>query len=525
MIRQTDVTAHAKDVLTNARVGLCTGVRGYAAPPYSPDRPGPEYPFAHERATANPVYDAVRVALCNLGLDAAHDETPGWNPFGKLVQPGDTVLLKPNLVREFRETHEGHGDCLVTHGAVLRAVLDFAYIALQGRGRLIIADAPHNDADFAALRRICGLDEIQAFYARYADLPVELCDLRRERADKIDGVIVRHHELAGDPKGYVRVNLGDQSAFHEIEDLCDRLYGSEYDTSEVCAHHTGDLHEYLIAGSVLAADVVISLPKLKTHKKVGLTLNLKNLVGINGNKNWLPHHRCGPRALGGDEFATDGLKHRLEAAAVRHFKRWFPRLGGLRRTLAGPAKSLGKRIFGDTNAGAIRSGNWHGNDTTWRMVLDLNRILLYADRQGRLHDQPVRRFFSVADGIIAGEGDGPLNPTPRPLGLVLAGQNPAAVDLAAAQLIGFDHRRMPLLRGAFAEHSLPLAHFRPEDVTVWQDNETGRRSSEIPPIAWLRPHFGWRGYVEQAWPSAGAPENRPLPPKGTRGNAREGARA
>ncbi len=37
--------------------------------------------------------------------------------------------------------------------------------------------------------------------------------------------------------------------------------------------------------SPLVADVFINLPKLKTHKKCGLTVNLKSLVGINANKN------------------------------------------------------------------------------------------------------------------------------------------------------------------------------------------------------------------------------------------------
>lgn len=33
------------------------------------------------------------------------------------------------------------------------------------------------------------------------------------------------------------------------------------------------------------ADVYISIPKLKTHQKVGVTLNLKGLVGSISNKN------------------------------------------------------------------------------------------------------------------------------------------------------------------------------------------------------------------------------------------------
>ena len=41
-------------------------------------------------------------------------------------------------------------------------------------------------------------------------------------------------------------------------------------------------------------------------------------------------------------------------------------------------------------------------------------------------------------GLSVGEGNGPLDPTPRPAGVVLAGANPLAVDLASARLMDFD---------------------------------------------------------------------------------------
>lgn len=64
------------------------------------------------------------------------------------------------------------------------------------------------------------------------------------------------------------------------------------------AHHVG-VHQYLLAKAVLEADVVINLPKLKTHKKAGVTCALKNLIGIHGNKEYSPHHRVGdPRPEG-----------------------------------------------------------------------------------------------------------------------------------------------------------------------------------------------------------------------------------
>jgi len=503
MSRSTEKTGDpaAPDVRDAREVGVAVGASTYAGgAPYSPVEAPPEYPFDDLGAGGgtSQAYGTVREALHRLGVDAGRYGTREWNPLGAVVRPGDTVVLKPNFVRDFRETNPDHADCLITHGAILRAVIDYVNIALQGRGRIVVADAPHNDADFAAIGRITQIDALGDFYRRQAGFDLEVYDLRPECARKIDGVIVGHAPLAGDPAGYVKANLGTRSAFMEVNDLCHLLYGSEYDMSELYSHQHDEVHEYLISKTVLDADCVISVPKLKTHKKVGLTVNLKNLVGINGNKNWLPHHREGTPAQGGDQFPDDRAKHRLERSAVTQFKRLFPYLGPLRRYVAGPIKSLGKQIFGDTNTGTVRSGNWYGNDTTWRMVLDLNRILLYADAQGRFHDRPVRRFFSIVDGIVGGEGNGPLDPTPKPAGVVLAGGNPLAVDLACARLMGFDHLKMPMLRRGLEEHPWPLAAFAFDDVLIRSnDARFDRPIGEIaPPALGFAPHSGWKGHLE-----------------------------
>ena len=488
-------------VISPSLTALSWGPSSYdAQPPFSPDQRSPEYTrVAQEsRGTPNAVYDTVRESFRLLGLDSAHYGTSDWNPLGAWIKPGNTVVLKPNFVRDFRESTSDHADCVITHGAVIRAVLDYAFIALKRKGRLVIADAPQNDADFSSIRRIAGLDEISEFYGRDVGFPVEIYDLRPEAAKKIDGVIVGHRRLAGDPAGYVRVDLREHSAFHEIEHLCTRLYGSEYNRDELIARHRGGRHEYLIARTVLDADCVISVPKLKTHKKVGLTVNLKNLVGMNGNKNWLPHHREGTPVQGGDQFSGDAVLHRTERVAMAAFRRCFPLLGPLRPMVAAPLKALGKHVFGDTNENTVRSGNWHGNDTTWRMVLDLNRILRYADADGAVHSRPVRRFFSVVDGIVAGEGNGPLDPQPRPTGLVAAGLNPVAVDLACARIMGFDYRRIPMLFRALAPHPLPLVDFEYADIVARSNDELydGILTEMRGPSLSFAPHFGWRGHVE-----------------------------
>src|SRR4029450_3442025 len=95
------------------------------------------------------------------------------------------------------------------------------------------------------------------------------------------------------------------------------------------------------------ADVLINLPKFKTHKKVGITCALKNLVGINANKNWLPHHTEGTPDLGGDQLPATPAKTRLEHAWMGTAKRWLKGRPGLSRLFV-PLKRAGRLVFGDT---------------------------------------------------------------------------------------------------------------------------------------------------------------------------------
>ncbi|MBW7992321.1 MAG: DUF362 domain-containing protein [Planctomycetes bacterium] len=487
--------------VSTSQVAISAGYGRYPQePPYSSGTLYPEYPFSSETIAnkINHAYDGVRDTLRLLELDTEHFEQKEWNPLGQIVHPGNTVVLKPNFIRDFRETHPGHEDCLITHGSIIRAAVDYVYIALKGQGRMIIADASQNDADFDAIRRISGLDEIQEFYKQHAGFEVEVYDFRPEKARKVDGVIVCHERLSGDPAGYVKVNLSQYSAFNEVSHLCHLLYGAEYDTQELRTHHHDDVHEYLISKTIMDADCVINLPKLKTHKKTGITVCLKNLVGINGNKNWLPHHREGTPAQGGDQFADDGMIHRIERKAMACFRSLFPLFGPFRRIMAKPLKGFGKGIFGDTNTNTIRSGNWFGNDTTWRMVIDLNRILMYADNNGHLQDNPARRLFCIVDGIVGGEGNGPLDPTPKPAGIVLSGMNPVAVDLVCARLMGFDYQRLPVLYQALHNHYLPITEFEYDEIICKSNDQQFNKpldKFDRTNMA-FKPHFGWQGHIE-----------------------------
>ena len=466
------------------------------ASPYHPPAPLPEYPFSGAYTPQNRVYPAVRECLALLGLDQPHFGTAAWNPLAGLIRPGDRVLLKPNLIAH-RPVNSDSWEALITHGSVLRAVADYVLIALAGRGSVLIADAPQEDSDMDRIQERLGLGPLLEFYRRHASVPVEFCDLRSFARVERDGVYVDTRQLPGDPRGNAQVNLGAHSFFHELDGQSRRYYGAYYDLDETNAHHSAGRHEYRLSRSALEADVFISLPKLKTHKKVGVTLNLKGLVGINGAKNWLPHYSVGSPAEQGDQFPGSDLRHRLENSLVMRAKNLLLRKNPLAVAAARHLKPLAYRLFGHTEE-VVRSGNWHGNDTCWRMVLDLNRALLYADPDGRLTPRR-KRFFSVVDGFIGMDGNGPLAGRPKPAGLIAAGFDPVAVDTVCAAAMGLDYRKMPMLDRAFAAGEFPLSETAPDSITV-RSNRTELEGSLAhlatqPPMR-FEPHFGWKGHLE-----------------------------
>lgn len=469
--------------------------------PFCPSQVYPEALFSDVGNERNQVYAAIRACLHLAGLDRNHYDTPAWNPLRALIQPGETVLVKPNFVTERHPRDPLGWRYVLTHGSVIRALCDYVWKALDGRGKVIVADAPQTDSSFATLVRILGLDVIRDFY-RARGLDFELIDLRQEEWTNQGEVITNRRRLAGDPNGCVAFDLQQASEFVG-HGGAGRYYGADYDAAEVNRHHSGGRHEYLIAGSAVQCDVLFSLPKLKTHKKAGITVSLKNLVGINGDKNWLPHHTEGEPANGGDEHPSPDAKHKTERAVVPYFRQLSLRVPGFGPWLHRYARRVGRRIFGDTEA-VIRSGNWWGNDTVWRMCLDLNKIAVYGNRDGTLRpDTPVqrKRHFVLVDGILAGEGSGPANPDPVPAGVVVFGLNPPSVDAACAYLMGYDPERIPIVRQAFRCRRYPLVEWDWREVCLISNR--AEWNGPLPEIAdsatfHFRPHFGWKGQIERA---------------------------
>lgn len=425
-------------------------------------------------------------ALEYLGLDRQHMGTRHWNPIGQLVKKGATVLVKPNWVhhKNLKVPGEIGLECLVTSPAFILEAVRLSCRAVGKNGQVIVGDSPIQG---------CDLDQVIAMHGVGDKLlrmdfgaPVRIADFRRTRAE-LDptGYPVRQFESPGDPEGYRIVGLGSDSRLAPLDATNPRYAVPHYSPEVTALHHKKGVHEYLLTGVALKADLIICLPKLKTHEKSGLTCCMKNLVGLNGNKEWLPHYRIGPPELGGDEVPScsmaTGIRLLLEDLETRLFGH------AVLKQLVRAARISFRMITRDQ---PISGGAWEGNDTLWRMVVDLNRALLYADRFGYMQDQPQRLILNVVDALLAGEGHGPLRPTPKVTGVVLAGFSPLAVDYCAAVTMGLDPLRIPTIRGGFEATRWPLALFLPHEIQVSGDFQGPVSTLPVTPFrmppGWIR---------------------------------------
>src|SRR5262249_53732090 len=155
-------------------------------------------------------------------------------------------------------------------------------IALGHGGELVIGDAPQMNGDFDALCKLTGMDRLaehlQQSCARRG-IGFQLIDFRQERTVYKHSIVWERLPLNHPGNHPVLVQMGRESQMEALDGS--RLYGADSARRETVGAHAGPAHEYVIASAALASDVVISVPKLKVHRKVGTTLNLKNMVGIN----------------------------------------------------------------------------------------------------------------------------------------------------------------------------------------------------------------------------------------------------
>jgi hypothetical protein len=263
-------------------------------------------------------------------------------------------------------------------------------------------------------------------------------------------------------------------------------------------------NEYLIPRTILSADVLINLPKFKTHKKSGITCALKNLVGTCGHKSYLPHFREGRPRNGGDEFAIDHPIKELQRNTI-------DRLKTTNALLYRSVRAVGRLVLRLVAAGSptdlrrVMGGSWFGNDTLWRTILDLNKVARYVDQEGRLRETSQRRYLCLVDGVYGGENDGPILPSVRRDGVLIASLNPVLVDLVTCLLMGLDPEGIKQVRQAFEIRRYPLISQSYEEVMEHLKECVRNDGWPLPDLAY-RLAEGWEGHVPRRHGLAGRAE-------------------
>ena len=448
-----------------------------AASAYRPSIGYPEYMFGKFLSNrGNEVYDMVREGFYRMGLDSARYGTKDWNPLGVYISHGDTVLLKPNFV--MHENGSGESiDCLITHPSVIAAVLDYVFIALGGTGKVILGDAPIQDCHWDELLVNGGIDDMLAFYKEQG-LSLELQDFRNVKRDVKDGVYADQQQESSAQHG-ILVQMGDNSAFAGLpKERLSKMRVTNYDPRIMNKHQAPGVHNYNVSEIVLEADVVISLPKPKTHRFGGITAALKNMVGINANKECLPHHTLGSSVEGGDCYQshsstlTEAARHldaRNMLTAEGKVQEAVAEWHAYRHLLQKGQMEEGEKYW---------NGSWYGNDTIWRTIADLNHILYFADKDGKLQEKPQRKVLIVADMIQGGQRSGPLSPIAAPAGVIAVAEHPLLMDKVLASVMGFDYKCIPQLAHdeILADKALMCETAEPQVVSndaSWQGADYG----------------------------------------------------
>lgn len=464
---------------------------------FRPDTDYPEYFFHGDVSPkVNHVYQMVREALRLMDLDSKNFGLQSWNPLSEFVKPGDSVLIKPNLVMH-RNLSGDSTDCLYTNPAVIAAVIDYVVIALKGDGKIVVGDAPMQECDFQKLLDQSGLEDLIQYY-KQKNIDIQVVDFRELTSTVKNGIHVQ--SINTNAKGKV-IDLAKDSEFDVCsEKQIDNLRITNYDPTELKKHHSFGKHEYYISDYVLNADVIINVPKPKTHRKAGVTISLKNLVGVNVRKEFLPHHCMGSKSSGGDEYLKTNKFKIVEAKILDSINYNAAHKKYKKAQLLRIIKKVNS-IFIRFSSDKYREGSWYGNNTISKTVADINKIVLYSDKQGKLCETKQRKYLIVADMVVSGECEGPVMPSRKEVGAIAVGSDPVCFDEAIATLMGMDISRIPVLRqartigGKYTLTESDSNAYIVSNVAEWDSRKPSDISNQN--TLHFKPTSGWKGFIEK----------------------------
>jgi uncharacterized protein (DUF362 family) len=277
-----------------------------------------------------------------------------------LVHPGGTVLIKPNWV-EPSYWYNGK----ITHPTLVWQMAAMAAAALGPSGHVLVAEGTAEASDWGPIVRYTGSDHTVAGQ-RANGLPVRLVDLDAARNRRLSVYLGRLSRFASSGAVYFDAHSGRMGRMGD-----------------------GRVGRYLIARPVIDADLVIDFAKAKIHCSAGVTLGLKNFLGI------VPAND-GPY---GDNASKDV-----------------------------PHSSAAERAEGHVLV---------ANRTLGYSMADLAAVTTYVARDGSVQRKAQRNVLYVVDGIVSG-GNYQHNPTPKLTGWVAASRDPVALDHVGTRCLGFD---------------------------------------------------------------------------------------
>jgi uncharacterized protein (DUF362 family)/Pyruvate/2-oxoacid:ferredoxin oxidoreductase delta subunit len=177
----------------------------------------------------------------------------------------------------------------------------------------------------------------------------------------------------------------------------------------VTVNNSGRFQRFEISRWAHESDLIINLPKLKTHGMTTLTGAVKNLFGCVPGKRKVQWH-----------FNT-GVNHELFMT----------------------------------------------------MLVELCALL--------------KPRLTIMDAVVGMEGNGPGSGDPRPINVVIAGQDPVAVDVVSSMVVGVSPERLPLMRAAAAAG---YGETRPDRIRILGEplSEVAIRHFRLPPQA----HLEWK---------------------------------
>lgn len=470
-------------------------------PPYNPEIKYPEYPFEYKENShtdSNDIYRMIREIFVNSNMDVQNYNTANWNPLGDYISPGDTVLIKPNLVMHDNPSVHDEAkklDCLVTHPSIVRCIFDYIYIALKEHGKIIIADAPVQECKFDVLLQKSGYGDLFKVLKskKTKDLDIVIADLRDTVLDNTNGKQRQKHNANKQYDSKI-IDLGNDSKFTNVKGK-NKFRVTNYAAKETTKHHNGKVNQYCVSEVILEVDVIINLPKPKTHRIAGYTGALKNMIGINTRKEYLPHHRKGSKEKKGDEYIGTHKLLKWVNSNMNDIKnlaldKQFDLIVDICNRIC---RYTGRRLDKLEN-NRKKFGMWYGNDTIWRTILDVNKIVYFCDKQGCVCNEQQRKVIHFGDMVVCGENEGPLRPSYKKVGGILFSDNPVSFDYCVVKLMGFDYKKLPVLDNALKDDF--LINEKTDEIRLHSNEESFDKLVDDINISFkFEPSDGWKDYL------------------------------